>query len=164
MPDFNPNLFQRTSMKLASTKIVAKVTAPSLHHLDRAIANLSGNRHSALSLVTGLPFVTLTTTGAKSGQPRSVPLVGTPDGEDVVLIASNWGGKKHPSWYYNLKAFPACTLSYDGKTEPYIAREVVGDERDRYWQKAVAIYPGYESYKPRTGGREIPVLVLTPDQ
>jgi deazaflavin-dependent oxidoreductase (nitroreductase family) len=163
MPDFNPNLLQRTSMKLASTKLVAKIVSPFLHHVDRTVANLTGNRHSALSLVSGLPFVILTATGAKSGEPREVPLIGTPIGEEVVLIASNWGGKKHPSWYYNLKATPACTLTYDGKTDPYIAREVSGEEKTQVWQQAVALYPGYEAYKSRTGGREIPVFVLTPD-
>ncbi|NHZ72534.1 MAG: nitroreductase family deazaflavin-dependent oxidoreductase [Aquificales bacterium] len=63
-----------------------------------------------------------------------------------------------------MKATPACTLSYDGKTEPYLAREVLGEEKEGYWQKAVSIYPGYEAYKERTGGREIPVMVLTPEK
>lgn len=163
MPEFHPNIVQRASMKLASQKIVAKMAAPILPHADRTIARLSGNRHSALSLVTGLPFVLLTTTGAKSGEPRETPLIGTPVGSEIILIASNWGGKKHPAWYYNLKATPACTLTYDGKTEPFLAREIFGDDKARYWRTAVDIYPGYEAYKTRTGGREIPVMVLTPE-
>lgn len=163
MPEFRPNIVQRASIKLASQKVVAKMAAPIMPHADRAIANLSGNRHSALSLVTGLPFVILTTTGAKSGRARQTPLIGTPVGAEVILIASNWGGKKHPAWYYNLKATPACTLTHHEKTEPYLAREVTGDEKAHYWQKAAAIYPGYDAYKTRTGGREIPVMVLTPE-
>lgn len=163
MPDYNPNIFQRTNMKLASTSPIAKLFSYTFHHLDRTMLSLSNGRYSAISLLSGLPLVTLTATGAKSGQPREVPLIGTPVDDEVILIASNWGGKKHPSWYYNLKATPACTLTHDGKTEPYIAQEVFGDEKERYWQKAAAIYPGYDAYKSRTGGREIPVMVLTPE-
>lgn len=125
---------------------------------------LSNGRYSTTGLFSGLPTLTLTTTGAKSRQPRSVPLIAIPHEGKVILIASNWGGHKHPAWYYNLKATPACTLTYDGKTEPFIACEVAGAEKERYWQKAVALYPGYEAYKTRTGGREIPVMVLTPEK
>ncbi len=164
MPEFNPNLIQRTNIKLASFKPIAKLSSMTLHHMDRTVVKISNGRHSALSLLSGLPFVTLTTTGAKSKEPREVPLIGTPAGEEVILIASNWGGKKHPAWYYNLKATPVCTLTYDGKTEPFIAREVTGEEKTQYWQKAAAIYPGYDLYKEHTGGREIPVMVLAPDK
>lgn len=164
MPDFKPNLFQRTNAKLASTRPLARLFSHTLHHLDKPVVRWSNGRYSAASLLTGVPLVTLTTTGAKSGLPRENPLIGTPDGDKIILIASNWGGKKHPSWYYNLKATPACTLTYDGKTEPYLAREVSGEEKEAVWQKAAAIYPGYEAYKTRTAGREIPVFVLSPDR
>jgi len=163
MPDFNPNLIQRTNRKLAALRPMSKLFSYTFHHMDRPVVNWSNGRYSATSLLTGMPLVTLTATGAKSGVARETPLIGSPSGDEVILIASNWGGKKHPSWYYNLKATPACTLSYSGKTEPFVAREVFGDEKESYWQTAVDIYPGYEAYKSRTGGREIPVIVLKPD-
>jgi deazaflavin-dependent oxidoreductase (nitroreductase family) len=77
-----------------------------LHHLDRPVLRLSRGRYSLTRLLAGLPVVTVTTIGAKSGQPRSLPLVALPDGEHVILIASNYGQKHHPAWYYNLRAHP----------------------------------------------------------
>ena len=71
----------------------------------------------AAALFTGLPLITLTTTGAKSGRPRSVPLVGVPYGERLILIASNWGQAKHPAWYHKvLKAHPE--VKVDGRDVP----------------------------------------------
>jgi deazaflavin-dependent oxidoreductase (nitroreductase family) len=113
----------------------------------------------ASALVTGLPIIALTTTGARSGRPRTVPLVRVPDGERLILIASNWGQAKHPAWYYNVKANPQVTITRDGVTRPYVAREVVGEERAACWGRAVALYPGYRGYAERAG-REIPVVVL----
>jgi deazaflavin-dependent oxidoreductase (nitroreductase family) len=85
--------------------------------------------------------------------------VGIPDGERLILIASNWGQAKHPAWYYNVKANPQVTITRDGVTRPYVAREVMGEERERCWAKAVALYPGYRGYAARAG-RGIPVIVL----
>lgn len=164
MPEFEPNLFQRTIMKLASTRPMAKLCSYTFHHLDRPVVNWSHGRYSVTSLLTGLPLVTLTATGAKTGLARETPLIGSPLGEEIVLIASNWGGKKHPAWYHNLKATPVCTLTYDGYTEPFVAREVFDTEKQLYWHTAITCYPGYEAYKERTSDREIPVMVLTPEK
>lgn len=133
-----------------------------MHHIDQLVLRLSNGRYSASSVAAGLPIVTLTTTGAKSGAPRSVPLVGIPDGEDVILIASNWGQTFYPAWYHNLRAHPQAALSINGRTGTYTAREAIGEERERYWQMATRLYRGYDLYKQRTGGRPIPVMVLTP--
>jgi deazaflavin-dependent oxidoreductase (nitroreductase family) len=106
--------------------------------------------------------VTLSTIGAKSGQLRTVPLIGISDGDKVVLIASNWGRKRHPAWYHNLRANPEATLSIQGRTGTYIAHETTGGEREEYWRRAVDLYAGYAAYQRRAGGRRIPVMVLTP--
>ncbi|NHZ72533.1 MAG: nitroreductase family deazaflavin-dependent oxidoreductase [Aquificales bacterium] len=97
MPDFNPNLFQRTNMKLASTRPMAKLFSYTFHRMDRPVVGWSNGRYSVTSLLTGMPLVTLTATGAKSAVARETPLIGSPAGDEVILIASNWGGKKHPS-------------------------------------------------------------------
>jgi deazaflavin-dependent oxidoreductase (nitroreductase family) len=115
-------------------------------------------------LLVGLPIITLTTTGARSGLRRSVPLVGIPDGDKIILIASNWGQKRHPAWYYNLLANPGVRVSHDSTARDYIAREAKGEEYAYYWNKAVSANAGYSAYRQRTGGREIPVIVLTPQQ
>ena len=163
-PTFHPNFFQKSLHRIGGTKQGAWIASYTLPLLDRPLLSLSNGRYSTTGLFSGLPIVTLTTTGAKSGRPRSVPLIAVPYEGKIILIASNWGGKKHPAWYYNLKATPACTLTVDDKTEPYLAQEVEGNEREKNWQIAASYYSGYEAYKTRTGGREIPVMVLTPEE
>lgn len=155
--------WRRPVLWLASSRVGASFLAASLHHLDRLIFRLTGGRTSATALLTGLPLIMLTTTGAKSGQSRTVPLLGILDGDDLVLIASNWGGRRHPAWYHNLCAHPEATVAINGRSTPYTAREVAGAEREACWQKATALYPGYNAYTKRTGGRPIPVLRLTPN-
>ena len=79
-----------------------------------------------------------------------------------MVIASNWGRSNHPSWYHNLRANPEVTLSMKGHTRTYVAREATVEDRERYWRRAVDLYKGYAFYQQRTGGRKIPVIVLTP--
>ncbi len=128
---------------------------------DKITFKLSGGKLTAVSIIAGLPSLMMTSTGAKSGQLRTIPLVGIPDGEKFILIASNFGKKNHPAWYYNITAYPDVTITLNNESKPYIARRVDGAERDRCWQKAVEIYPGYDSYKQRSG-RNIGVFVLEP--
>lgn len=135
--------------------------APSL---DRLVARVTGGRHTATSLITGLPVVTLTTTGARSGQPRQAILLGIPHEQGVVLVASNWGQARHPAWLHNLRANPCASLEVGGQPpRSYLARELQGAEREAMWQRAVALYPGYERYARRAGGRHIAVLLLSPE-
>jgi len=108
----------------------------------------------------------LHTIGAKSGKARDSPLIGIPVGDDyhnLLLIASNWGGPHNPGWYYNIKAEPKVSVSYRGRREDYEAVELkAGEQYDRYWQKAVSYYSGYENYKRRTTRSWIPMVVLHP--
>ncbi len=155
----SPNAAQGVVRRIIATRPAAWALARTIHHLDRAVMRLSGGRTTAAALFSGLPVVTVTTTGAKSGQPRSVPLVAVPDGDRLILIASNWGQAKHPAWYYNVKAHPDVTVTAGGETRRYVAREVMGEERAACWVRAVAVYPGYEGYAKRAG-RGIPVVVV----
>jgi deazaflavin-dependent oxidoreductase (nitroreductase family) len=157
----DPNLIQRGMRRLIALPIVAKGLSVAGHRMDKPVMGLTDGRVSPSSILTGLPIITLTTTGAKSGQPRAVPLVGIPAGDGrLALIASNWGGTKHPAWYYNIKANPAVTVTHKGESRPYIARETSGEERAALWATAVGLYPGYAAYAARTEGREIPVVVV----
>ena len=133
-----------------------------LPSLDRFILRRTNGKHTAASFLTGLPIITLTTFGAKSGQPHACPLIPIPDGERVILIASNFGNTRHPSWYLNLRAHPEAILTHNGVDAAYSAREATGPERQTYWTLAVKLYPGYHAYKHRTRGRKIPILILTP--
>lgn len=157
-----PNTAQRAVHVITRTRAGSWVFARTLHHFDRPVLRLSRGRYSLTSLFTGLPVVIVTTIGAKSGQPRSLPLVALPDGENVILIASNFGQKHHPAWYYNLQAHPEVQLTYEGKTVTYAARETSGEERERCWQRAVDLYSGYAAYKQRAEQRQIGVFMLTP--
>ncbi|GAC1437246.1 MAG: nitroreductase family deazaflavin-dependent oxidoreductase [Solirubrobacteraceae bacterium] len=109
------------------------------------------------------PSVNLTTTGAKSGQPRVATVLYFNDASDVILIASSFGREKHPAWYHNLKAHPEATLESRGRAARYRAEEVhESDERARLWDMADRIYPGYADYRVRVRkiGRTIPIMRL----
>ena len=155
-------VLRRFVQRTASTRAGAWLFARTAHRLDLPLIRLSKGRYSLTSIMSGLPVVTLTAIGARSGRPRTLPLVGIPDGEKVVLIASNFGRPHHPAWYHNLRANPEARLTGHRRTGTYIAREATGAERERYWGQAVDLYPGYTVYQARAGGGAIPVMVLTP--
>jgi deazaflavin-dependent oxidoreductase (nitroreductase family) len=104
------------------------------------------------------PILLLTTTGRKSGQPRTVPVMYVP-GEEPVLVASNGGTPSHPAWYLNLLSDPHASIEIEGERTEVVARTVTGNERERLWREAVAIYPSYADYQRRTE-RELPVVTL----
>lgn len=132
-----------------------------LHRADFLLLRLTRGRYTVTRIV-GLPVIQLTTQGAKSGQLRTVPLVSVTDGETIALIASNFGGRHAPGWYYNLKANPNCRVKYNGVWHEYTARETIGDEYLHYWLLGVSLYEGYEKYRQRAAHRHIPVMVLEP--
>ncbi len=156
------NWLQKINTRIAMSAVGARLLARTMHHLDRVVLRLGNGRFTAATLLTGLQILSLTTTGAKSGQPRTVPLVAIPYSDNrLIVIASNWGQTKHPAWYHNLVAHPQVTVTRDGRTQPYLARETTDADRDACWQAALQTYPGYAAYKQRTE-RQIPVIVLTP--
>jgi len=128
---------------------------------DRLLFCLSGGRQTAVSLIAGLPSIVVTVKGAKSAKPRTVTLLGISDQAEFIVIASNFGQKHNPAWYYNLRANPDITVTLNGRTSAYRARQVFGAEHQQCWEKAVKLYKGYEAYKQRAG-REIPIFVLEP--
>lgn len=136
--------------------------ARTLHHIDRPVFRLTKGKHTFASLVSGLPVVMLTTTGAKSGVESTVPLLGLPEGERIVVIASNYGQRRHPAWYHNLRVHPGAPLSVGGEPLRMVAYEAEGEERERLWRRALEVYPGWSGYEHRAGERRIPVIVLTP--
>lgn len=157
-----PRRWQRLLQPLTSSRAGAWFFAQTLHHIDRPLLRLTQGRYSVTGVVAGLPIVLLTTTGAKSGAQRTVPLVGIRDGDNVVVFASSFGRARHPAWYHNLRTNPEVTLSVGAGSGTYLAREAMGEEREKYWKQAVALYSGYRAYEQRAGARTIPVVVLTP--
>ena len=106
-------------------------------------------------------FVLLTHTGAKSGIERTTPLLYFTDGDRVILIASNYGGTRHPAWYHNVKANSTVTLHAGGFEGRFVGEEVTGTERDRLWSTVKQWFPGYDTYESSAGDRHIPVLAFT---
>ena len=118
-----------------------------MHHFDRVTLKLSGSKHTLTALLSGLQVVTLTSTGAKSGERRSVPVIPLVDGDKLVLMPTNFGQAHFPGWYYNLRANPQAWVTYKGVTAPYLAREATPDEAQVYWKRAEQIYVGYRLYR-----------------
>jgi deazaflavin-dependent oxidoreductase (nitroreductase family) len=148
---------------IPASAIGATVFSKFLHYVDPPLMRISKDRLSIPSLLTGLPVVILASTGAKSGQASTKPVIGIHDGDNVVLVASNWGQVHNPAWYYNLRANPVAELKFGGYSGTYIAREVTEpDEYQRLWQKAAEVYIGFDKYQRRTGDRKIPIMVLVP--
>jgi deazaflavin-dependent oxidoreductase (nitroreductase family) len=154
--------WQRMMQRVAASQPGSWFFSRWLHYVDAPVLRLSMGRLSIAALVAGLPVIALTTTGAKSGKARSTPLVALEDGDRLVIIASSWGRKRHPSWYYNLRAHPGATVAVRGRNGAYVARAADDDERARYWRQALQVYPGYAAYERRASNRRIPVLVLEP--
>lgn len=109
----------------------------------------------------GMPVVVLTTRGNKTGKLRKTPLMRVEHNDEYAVVASLGGAPKHPVWYYNVIAEPHVELRDGPVQKDYIAREVFGEEKAVWWERAVAVYPPYADYQKKTD-RQIPVFVLTP--
>jgi len=107
----------------------------------------------------GMPVVILWTLGAKSGKIRKTPLMRVEHDGDYAVVASLGGSPQHPVWYHNLVANPHVELQDGPERHDYTAREVTGEEKALWWERAVAAYPDYADYQKSTD-REIPVFVL----
>jgi deazaflavin-dependent oxidoreductase (nitroreductase family) len=105
------------------------------------------------------PVVLFTTTGAKSGKKRYVPLMRVEENGKYAMVASKGGDPQHPLWYHNVKANPQVTAQDGDKVVELTAREVDGEEREHWWKLAVEAYPPYAEYQTKTT-RQIPVFVL----
>ncbi|MDT5075628.1 MAG: hypothetical protein QOJ80_265 [Mycobacterium sp.] len=109
----------------------------------------------------GRPVILLTTIGAKSGKIRKTPLMRVEHDGEYAVVASLGGAPKNPVWYYNIVANPRVELQDGADTKDYDSREVFGDEKAVWWERAVATWPDYAEYQTKTD-RQIPVFVLTP--
>jgi F420H(2)-dependent quinone reductase len=109
----------------------------------------------------GRRVILLTTIGAKSGKIRKTPLMRVEHDGEYAVVASLGGAPKNPVWYHNVKAHPRVELQDGPVTKEYEAREVVGDEKAVWWERAIEAWPDYAEYQTKTD-RQIPVFVLTP--
>jgi F420H(2)-dependent quinone reductase len=107
------------------------------------------------------PAALLTTSGRKSGEPRTTPTLYLRDGDRVILPASFGGRAEHPAWYLNLKANPEVEVQIGGQHLHLVARDATDDERTRYWPRLIKMYPPYRGYREVTD-RVIPLVVCEP--
>jgi deazaflavin-dependent oxidoreductase (nitroreductase family) len=165
MPPRTYSPFHTLMQRLAASKPGAWMYARLLHHLDQLSFKASGERTTLTRVLSGLPVVVVTTTGARSGLPRTWPLLYIQDPArpgSFGLVATNWGQRHYPAWYFNLKANPGARCSIEGRSGQYLAHEASGEDYDRWWRAAEETYVGYPLYKERISGRHIPIMVMTP--
>lgn len=154
------NFFRRWLRRFAASGPGSWLFARVLHRVDRPVHKLTKGRHTFASLVSGLPVVMITTTGAKSGKPRTVPVLALPVDEGLAVIASNFGQEHNPGWYYNLRANPEGDWAWRGDRQHFRAVEAEGERRAQIWQQGLAVYPGWTQYEKRAAHRDIKVFVL----
>lgn len=156
------NRAQKLLRRLAASGPGAWVFARVMHRFDRSVHRLSRGRYTLGSLLSGLPVVMLTTVGARTGRPRTVPILGLPFRGGLGVIASNWGQHGHPAWYHNLKAHPDAEVVVDGVRRRVRAVEADADQRAEIWREGLRVYPGFGQYERRASHRRISVFVLEP--
>ena len=127
--------------------------------IHRGLYRLSGGRFGGS--MAGMPALLLTTTGRKSGQPRTWPLTYVRDGDRIVVIASAAGLPEHPAWYLNLRANPRVTVQLGQERREMNAETATGEERERLWAQISRDHPQYAGYQQKTT-RQIPVVLLKP--
>jgi F420H(2)-dependent quinone reductase len=128
--------------------------------IHRPVYRLTGGKVGGK--IGASPVLLLTTTGRKTGKPRTQPLLYAPAGDGYAVIASKGGADAHPLWFRNLQANPRVEVTIGRTTRPMHAREAEGDERERLWRALADSYSGYDTYATRTS-RRIPVVVLEPE-
>ena len=155
------NAFQRAMWPISSSRPGAWLFARSLPQIDTLVLRISRGRVTLTGVTGGIPVLTITTTGARSGRRRTTPLMGVPFGGDIAIIGAHFGQPGKPGWYYNLRAQPRAEVTYRNKTVPATARQADPDERRAILGQARTIYRGYEAYARHITDREIPIMILT---
>ena len=159
-----PELLQRLVHHVAEIFPMSWIPPRALVRVDRAFFRITRGRTSWSAWISGLPIVMLTTTGARSGKPHTLPVLALPEGDHLVVIASNMGKPANPGWYYNLRAQPSVMITWKGSTVRMRARELIGEERQRYVDRGLEAYPWWAPYHRRAAPRLIPVIMLEPLQ
>ena len=147
----------RLGSAASSSKIGGILYHVVCRRIDTVLIPLSKGR---LSMGPPGQTVLITTVGARSGTPRKASLAFLWQADDMVIIASKGGAPHHPGWYHNLKADPRLVVQYRGAVEDRQAREAVGEERDKLFEKMDSTFSNFSAYQARATDRKIPVMVL----
>jgi deazaflavin-dependent oxidoreductase (nitroreductase family) len=155
-----PNAAQVAMQRVAATRPGAWFFAKTLDRVDTALLRLSNGQVTLPGALAGLPVLTVTTTGARTGQRRTAPLVGVPAGDDIAVIGTSFGQPRTPGWYHNMRANPQVEVTYRNRTVRAVAREAGDEERQAIWDRASTIYAGYQAYASRIKNRDIHIMIL----
>ncbi len=145
---------------MTSESTPARAVAQMLDFNAKVIEEFRANGGQVTGRFAGAPLLLLTTTGAKSGEQRTIPLVHSTDGDDIVIIASYAGSPKHPAWFLNIRANPEVTIELPDSTFTATARIPEGEERERIFAQQAAKMPQFNEYQQKTT-RQIPVIVIS---
>ena len=157
------NWFQRAVKAFAGTPPGAWLFSKVLRYLDDLVQKLTRGRTSAPEVLAGLPVLDVTTTGRKSGQPRTSHLISIPIGDTLALLGTNFGQPATPAWALNLEANPNATVRYRDRSATVIARPATETEFAQVLASSRPIYPGYRKYQQRIGeSRRLRIFVLEP--
>lgn len=155
------NPLRRAVKAFGGSRPGAWLFARILRHLDDLIGRVSRGRTSAPQLLAGLAVLDLTTTGRRSGQPRTSHLIGFPTGDSIALLGTNFGQESTPAWVFNLEADPRATVSYAGRSAEVVARPATEAEFEQVVREAASRYVGYAKYRERIGtSRRLRVFLL----
>jgi len=152
----NPTTRPFTPFQERLVDVGSKIMSRANTWLFRATGGRLGGR-----FLYGAPVMLVTTTGRKTGQARTTPLLYLRDGDALVTVASKGGSAHHPAWYGNMLASPDVTVEIGAERWTMRARTANADEKARYWPRLAAMYPPYDAYQARTA-RDIPVVILSP--
>ena len=155
-------VWERGIRRLAGTGPGSWFFSRTLDHADRLVYRATKGKHMLSSVLSALPVAMVTTTGARSGRPRTVPLLATPTEDGMSIIASWYGNAKHPAWRHNLRKHPDGQIEVEGERWAFRAEEVEDERRERIWQTALETHPGFSAYARRAAPRRISVFVLHP--
>lgn len=156
------NVVQRALRRLVGSRPGSWVSKRVLHRIDLVAHRIAPHRSPPTQWLAAVPIGLLTTTGARSGEPRTVPLLLAPLDDGWGVIASHYGSTRPPAWFFNLRAHPDATLEVDGVTHAVRAEQVHGADRERVRQSALAYHAGYTAYEQRAGGRDLGFFILHP--
>ncbi|MEW6581312.1 MAG: nitroreductase/quinone reductase family protein [Actinomycetota bacterium] len=159
------NAVQSLVQTVAGTRPGARLArAARIDLQDRLVHRVTGGRVTVTGVLAGIPTILVTTTGRRGGRPHTVPLVRVTDPAQpgtIAVVASSYGRDRDPEWALDLRARPHAVVTDRGRSRRHAAREVTGDEYERWFQRAAAVCRVYPRYR-RRARRRIPIFTLTP--
>jgi deazaflavin-dependent oxidoreductase (nitroreductase family) len=154
------NPVQRGLQVVGETKAGSWLFQKTLYRLDRPLYRWTDGKVTVPGIAIGIPVILLTTTGAKSGLPRTMPVMGVPVGDSIAIMGTNYGQPKAPAWVFNLEAAPKATVTWRDRSIPVTARPATDDEREKAWTNATRLYRGFGEYRKRITERPVRIFVL----